>query len=68
MKITITGWQKGCNTIKIIKALREETKCSLHDALVIVNRMLDGEKVVVEGISSDLFIESLNDLGVMTDA
>ena len=45
--ITISGWTKGCNTVSAIKEIRERAQMPLDDALAVVNRVLQDERVVI---------------------
>jgi hypothetical protein len=63
--VAITGWNKGCNTVTAIKAIREKAHISLAEALAIVNRVLNNEHVVVPVSSPDVAQALADALGTM---
>lgn len=66
----ISGWRPGANTIELIKTISAELKIPLNEALLIVNKVLGGEIVVLKlptELHADKFVEALNKLGAMAD-
>lgn len=52
IQIRFTGWKPGLRKVTLDKLLREKVPMPLADAKRVVDRMLEGEEVVVEVDSS----------------
>ena len=46
--VEISSWQKGCNSVVAIKEIRARAGIPLNEALALVNRVLNNEKVTVD--------------------
>jgi hypothetical protein len=68
IQLTVTGWVKGCNTVAAIKVLREKAPMPLNEALDLVNRVLNNERVIVPvsaTVNAHALAESLEDVGLV---
>ena len=45
--VEISGWRKGCNSVAAIKEIRSRAGIPLNEALALVNRVINNEKVAV---------------------
>lgn len=55
ISLTMVGWKKGLLTISLILAVRDYSSAdTLTDAKKEVERLLDGERVVLEFASDEL--------------
>jgi hypothetical protein len=69
-KVIFSGWNPPLNTVCLIKMIREQARIPLNEALSLVNRVLNGETVVVD-LADDIIAyhlaEEANKLGAISE-
>lgn len=66
-RFVFIGWKVGLNTIHLTKVLKSKTNMSLSKAKEMVERIIDGETVVItlDDQDADTLEKEISNIGVM---
>jgi len=63
--VRITGWEEGFNKVAFNRLLRAKTGCGLSDAKRAVDRLLNGESLLIDVEHALEFCKDADALGAM---